>query len=106
MDYLSRTEELLLLVVWRLQDDAYGLTIRRMLCELTGEEMSVGTVYSPLKRLARAGFLETWDSEPVGVRGGRSKRHYRLSDKGVRALSAVKALSDNAWEGLSLATVR
>lgn len=101
MEYLSRTEELILLVVWRLQDDAYGLTIRSLLGELTGSEWSIGAVYSPLKRLARSGYLQSWDSDPIDVRGGRSKKCYRLSDKGVRALSAVRALTDTAWAGLT-----
>ena len=101
MDYLSRTEALILLVVWRLQGDAYGLTIRSLLGELTDSEWSIGAVYSPLKRLARRGYLEYWDSDPTDERGGRSKRCYRLSDKGVRALSAVRALTDAAWSGLT-----
>lgn len=102
MEVLSRTEELILLVVWRLQDDAYGLTIRTTLGELTGSEWSVGAVYTPLKRLARRGYLEYHDSDPTSVRGGRSKRCYRLSTKGIQALSHVRALTSAAWSGLRL----
>lgn len=102
MDVLSRTEELLLLIVWRLQDDAYGLTIRQALEDLTGSHWSVGAVYTPLKRLARRGYLRSHDRAPTSVRGGRSKRCYRLSAKGVQALSDVRELTHAAWSGLRL----
>ncbi len=100
MDYLSRTEELLLLAVWKLQDEAYGLAVRRHLSKLLGKEMSVGAVYVPLERLVRNGLLETWESEPTQKRGGRRKRFYRLTPQGMAALNAVKQLQESAWQNL------
>ena len=100
MHLLTRTEELLLLAVWKLQDGAYGLAIRRHLATLLGRKVSVGAVYVPLERLARRGFLETNESEPTEQRGGRRKRFYRLTAKGVAALNAVKQVHDDAWAGL------
>ena len=100
MDLLSRTEELLLLAVWKLQHEAYGLAIRRHLSALLGRKVSVGAVYVPLERLARRGFLETHESAPTEQRGGRRKRFYRLTAKGVAALNAVKLVHEAAWAGL------
>ena len=54
---LTRMEELLLLTVWRLQQDAYGLSIRRQVADLLDRKVSVGAVYIPLERLARKGLL-------------------------------------------------
>lgn len=101
MELISRTEELLLLAVWRLQDDAYGLSIRKYFSELMGKDMSVGAVYVPLERLKKRGLLESWESEPTDKRGGRKKRFYKLSSKGMAALSVVKQQHEKAWSGLT-----
>ncbi len=97
---LTRTEELLLLAVWRLQQDAYGLAIGRQVSDLLGKKVSVGAVYIPLERMARKGLLATWESEPTAQRGGRRKRFYKLTPSGLAALNAVKKIHDEAWSGL------
>ncbi len=97
---LTRTEELLLLAVWRLQQDAYGLAIGRQVSDLLGKKVSVGAVYIPLERLARKGLLATWESEPTAQRGGRRKRFYKLTPSGLAALNAIKKIHDEAWSGL------
>ena len=97
---LTRMEELLLLAVWRLQHDAYGLAIRRHVSDLLGKKVSVGAVYIPLERLARKGLLESWESEPTARRGGRRKRFYKLSPNGMTALNTVKRIHEAAWSGL------
>lgn len=100
MDVLTRREELLLLAVFKLEEEAYGLAIRDQLNEMTGTDHSVGAVYTPLKRLARRGLLETRKGEPTEERGGRSKRFYRLTARGVRALQEVRRLTESAWSDL------
>ncbi len=100
MEILTRIEELILLAVLKLGDKAYGLEVRLHLCELMGSEMSVGAVYVPLARLKERGFLDAWDGEPTEERGGRAKRFYRLTGKGVAALREVRAVQERAWEGL------
>lgn len=100
MDYLTRTEEWLLLAVWKLQDEAYGLAVRRHLSDLLGREMSVGAVYIPLERLARKGYLATTESAPTAERGGRRKKFYRLTPKGAAALQAVQEIQRAAWASL------
>lgn len=100
MDLLTRMEELLLLSVWKLQDEAYGLEIKKHLSELLNRDLSVGAVYVPLKRLKKRGYLETWDSEPTEKRGGRSKRFFKLTSKGVHALQQVKTVQEKSWADL------
>ena len=100
MDLLTRMEELLLLSVWRLQEEAYGLEIRQHLSELIGKDLSVGSVYVPLKRLKKRGFLTTWDSDPTDERGGRTKRFFKLTSKGVSALQQVKTVQEQTWADL------
>lgn len=100
MELLTRIEELLLLTVWKLQEEAYGLEIRRYLSQLLGEDLSVGAVYVPLKRLKKRGYLESWEGEPTAQRGGRSKRFYKLTSKGVSALVKIRGVSNEAWSNL------
>ena len=87
MKLLPRPEELLLLAVWRLQEDAYGAAIRNHLTDATGEDWSIGSVYAPLDRLARKGFVQTYMGPPTPERGGRRKKFYELRPDGAAALS-------------------
>jgi DNA-binding PadR family transcriptional regulator len=96
---LSRIEEMLLLVVWDLRDGAYGVPIRRRVGELTGRRLSVGAVYVPLERLVRRGLLKTEEGEPTPVRGGRRKRYYRLTPRGVRVLMQTRKVTERLWAG-------
>lgn len=97
---LNRTEELLLLAVWKLQDEAYGAGIRDHLVDRTDEDFSIGVVYSTLDRLARKGLLRTRIGEPTPERGGRAKRYFHLTEKGVAALNHARSVADRMWSGL------
>ena len=100
MKILSRAEELVLLTVWRLQDNAYGVTIRKHIIKTTGTNWSIGAIYVPLDRLTKWGFLETSLSDPVAERGGRSKRFYSLTAEGLKALEHIKKVNKSMWENL------
>ena len=54
----GNAEEFILLAVWRLQDDAYSIPIRKQISQITGRNWSLGAVYMPLERLFKKGFLE------------------------------------------------
>jgi len=103
--HLSRTEELILLSVWRLQEDAYTLTVQEAMSELLGRDVSIGAVYVPLERLAKQGLLRTREGQPTDRRGGRRKRFYELTAKGQSALAVLDALQKKAWAGWSAPTV-
>ena len=98
MNLISRTEELILLAVWHLGDNAYGVTIREFLRREAGQRLSVGGIYVPLDRLVRKGLLKTRQGRPTAKRGGMSKRFYLITPKGVRALDEVKRVHDLLWE--------
>ena len=89
-----------LLAVARLGDDAYGLAVRRELLERTGRDYSVGAVYTTLQRLEDKGLLASHASEPIPVRGGRSRRHFRLTAAGMRALRDAQRETAALWSGL------
>ncbi|MFC1556217.1 PadR family transcriptional regulator [candidate division KSB1 bacterium] len=100
MKILSRMEELVLLAVWKLKEDAYGVPIRKHINSRTGTEWSVGAVYVPLDRLTKWGYLETVQGEPTPERGGRSKRFYRMTNSGFKALEETKKVNENMWNDL------
>ena len=97
IDLLSRTEELLLLVVGELGPQAYGVPIRERLSRISGRRLSVGAVYVPLERLVEAGLLAAEAGEPTPVRGGRRKRYYRVTPKGLRALRQTRRVTEAVW---------
>lgn len=101
MKLLSRSEEVLLLAVWRLQDEAYGVTIREQLKEVTGKTWSFGALFVSLDRLAKKGFVESYYSDPIPQRGGRRRRMYRLRKPGRRALLEIRRVERALWEGIS-----
>jgi len=100
MNLLSRPEELILLAVWRLQDEAYGAPIRDLLSDQTDLDWPIASVYQPLKRLAKKGFLTSHVGPPTPERGGRGKRFYRLTAKGKTALNRVRAIDEVMWSGV------
>jgi PadR family transcriptional regulator, regulatory protein PadR len=101
MDILTRTEEIILLAVHRLGDNAYGVTIRQEVEKLVGKSYSVGAIYVPLDRMAERGWLTTDTGSPTAVRGGRAKRFYELTPAGKAALLAAKQLHEYLWSGVT-----
>ncbi len=104
MNLLSRSEELILLAVWKLQGEAHGLAIRRHLMTVTGQTWSIGSVYVPLDKLVKLQYLDSQSSAPTAQRGGRSKRLFSLTERGLSALNQVKLIQQTMWEGLPALT--
>jgi DNA-binding PadR family transcriptional regulator len=94
---LGGFEHLLLLAILRLGERAYGASIRQELLDNASKDVAVGAIYTCLDRLEQKGFVKSWMGEPTAERGGRSKKFYRLTANGKRALnetsSALRRLS-------------
>lgn len=97
---LGTLELAALLAVARLGNDAYGLAIRRDLASRTGRDYSVGAVYTTLQRLEDKGLLTSRHSNPLPVRGGRSRRHFALTGAGARALREAERHAASIWAGV------
>jgi DNA-binding PadR family transcriptional regulator len=97
---IGRLELAALLAVARLGEEAYGLAVRRDLVERTGKDHSAGAVYTTLQRLEDKGLLESYTGDPLPVRGGRSRRHYRITGAGGRALREAQRDTRAMWAGL------
>lgn len=98
MKLLSRQEEIVLLSIWQLKGNAYGVTIREHISELTGKYWSIGAIYVPLDRLSEKGLVETRQGLPSKQRGGRSKRFYAVTPEGMKILQEIKLVQEAFWK--------
>jgi len=100
-DTLGEFEQIVLLAVVHLGDDAYGVRIRREIAARTGRDVAIGALYTALHRLERKGFVRSAMSEPTAERGGRSKRHFNIKPAGAAALKQSRERLARMWEGLA-----
>ena len=85
-DHLGEFENLVLLAILRLRDEAYGVTIRKLIRDETGRSPSLGVVYSALRRLEAKGFVKSRHGEPEPIRGGRAKKYFDIQQRGLQVL--------------------
>lgn len=97
MKILTKPEELLLLAICNLRDNAYGVEILKYVSERTDTEWSIGSIYVPLDRLARLGYVESFLGEPTAKRGGKKKRYFRITKLGLETLLENKRIQDDLW---------
>lgn len=96
-DHLGEFEQLVMLALLRLDENAYGVTVREELAERAGRDVAMGALYTTFDRLEKKGLISSRLGEPTAVRGGRRKKLYRLEPAGQRALS-------RSWQTLSRMT--
>lgn len=101
-EHVAEFEQLVMLALMRLGEDAYGVRIRQEIEARSGREVSIGAVYATLGRLADKGYAESWTSEPQPVPGGRSRRHWRLTVAGRDALRGSLRMLGRMLEGLEI----
>lgn len=94
---LGEFEEVLLLLVGILGDNAYAFRIAEEFASQTGRSVSIGSVHSTLTRLSDKGFLTSEMSEPTATRGGRRKRVFKITAYGERVLKAARDFKINLW---------
>jgi PadR family transcriptional regulator len=97
-DYLGEFEQIVLLAVARLHDEAYGMAIRREIEARTGRSVSIGAVYATLDR------LESKQLVGPGKDGteGRARRFFAITRSGETALETARAIQTRMWAGLNL----
>lgn len=97
---LGALELTILLAVTRLGDDAYGLGIRRDVSARTRRDYSVGAIYTTLERLETKGFVVSRTTEPTPTRGGRSRRQFKVTGAGQRAIRNAERVAMSVWAGV------
>lgn len=95
--YIGEFEELVLLTIATLGDEAYGVAIKEDIENRAGRSISIGALHSTITRLEEKGFLKSWLGDPTQERGGRRKRFFEITHQGKVALHEMKALRDELW---------
>ena len=99
---LGEFEQLILLAILRLRDDAYGVTIRAELAERAGRTVAPGALYTTLERLEIKGLIASRMSDPTPQRGGRAKRQVTVTAEGREALTRSVQAYQRLLDGLKL----
>jgi len=100
--YLGELEQVVLLALLRLGDDAYGVSIRAEIEACTGRSLTPGTIYPTLDRLERKGLVRSQLGEATPERGGRAKRYYTLEPAGLHAVRRSQEMLAALTAGVDL----
>lgn len=103
-DHLGEFEELTLLTVLGLGSDAYGVSVQQKLEHDARRTVTLGAVYSALKRLESKGLVRSRYGESTRERGGRRKRMFSITAEGTRALRSIQQTRDRIWSLLESRT--
>jgi PadR family transcriptional regulator, regulatory protein PadR len=95
--YLGEFEELVLLTIATLGNEAYGVSVQLDLESRCNRSISIGALHATITRLEKKGFLKSWLGGATPERGGRSKRFYEVTQAGRRVLRETKSLRDELW---------
>jgi len=99
---LGDLQQLTMLAVARLGDDAYGASVREEILRVAGRRVAVQTIYVTLVRLEERGLLHSAEVPREEGEGGRARRVFRLTKEGGRALDDSRREMTSMWSGVSL----
>ena len=99
---LGELELLVMLALLHLGDNAYGVSIRQEIERRAGHDVAIGAIYATLTRLEEKRFVAPWLSDPLPMRGGRARKHWKLTALGERALKSAASSLAGMLEGLRL----
>jgi DNA-binding PadR family transcriptional regulator len=99
---LGEFEQVVLLAILRLDDRAYGVTIRAEIAECTGREPAPGALYTTLDRLEQKALVASRVGDPTPQRGGRAKRYFTVTKKGLAAVTEAQRSYQRLLKGLKL----
>jgi len=98
MKKLTVNEEIYLIAIWHLKDEAFGLNIRKKIQDLTGNSITFGTLYNTLDYMVRKGYIQGRRGGPSFQRGGHNKIFYSITPRGEIALQQARELHKKIWE--------
>ena len=94
---LTDFELMILLAALRVSDDAYGVQIAREIERTGGRRVLLGAVSTALDRLERNGLVASVVGDPTPARGGRAKRFFRVTPRGLRAVKETQQALIALW---------
>lgn len=106
MEILTRLEEMFLLTILQLCEDASLVTIRKHLLRHAGKDWAFGSLYMALSNMERKDLVRSRLGEPRGGRGGKAVKTYRVTDDGLAALAETKKVHDALWRGFPASSLK
>jgi len=100
MKFLTLNEEVLLLAILKLSDNAYPVTIREEVIKMTKKKIVYGALYNSLDNLLKKDLVESRKGDPTPEKGGKSKIYFSLTQQGMMALQRNKEFHQFIWEGM------
>ena len=101
MKELTKLEEVVMIAIWNLGDDTYGVKIKKKVHEITGKEYFYNTLYTTFDQLIRKGFIVKDYGEPTAVRGGKRKVFFQITKEGMVALENAFERQSRVWGGIT-----
>jgi DNA-binding PadR family transcriptional regulator len=100
--YLGEFEQVMLLAIVRLGEEAYGARLRQEIEVRSGRWVSIGAAYATLDRLATKGYVRAREVTGGAERAGRARRVFGVTSSGVAALEEARELQRRMWAGVEL----
>lgn len=99
---LGEFEQIVLLAILRLGDTAYGVAIRKEIAARTDREPAPGALYTTLDRLEEKGLVVSRLGDPTPERGGRAKRYFKVTPKGIAGVARAQGCYRRLLDGVVL----
>ncbi|MFC2156540.1 PadR family transcriptional regulator [Acidobacteriota bacterium] len=99
MKKLTMNEQIFLIAIWRLKDEAFGVKIREQITQMTGSKMLFGTLYNSLDYMAQKGLVLSRREKTPNEKGGNDRVYYEITAKGMEALKRARQLQTSIWKG-------
>jgi DNA-binding PadR family transcriptional regulator len=100
MKDLTKLEELVMMAIWKLKENAYGVEIKKKVQKLSGKEYFYNTLYTTFEQLNRKAYITKHFGEPSAVRGGKRKVYFRITRRGFDALENAFKQNTMLWSGV------
>jgi len=100
MKVLTRAEEMLLLSILRLKDDAFSVNILKEIKQSAGKKLTIGSLWVSLDSLHKKGYIDKKMAEETPAKGGRKKVFYSLTPSGANALRNTREFHKSLWKGV------
>lgn len=98
---LSKLEELVVLAIWHLKDNAYGVKIKKKVKELSGREYFYNTLYTTFDQLTKKEYITKHFGHPSAVRGGKRKVYFKITTEGMKVLKNAYERNCRVWKGIT-----
>jgi len=98
--FLSVNEQIFLIAIWWLKDEAYGVKIREKIKQITGRAYTFGTLYNTLDNLAKKGYVNSRSVQILNQAGGNKRVYYTLTKSGLESLRKARKLQKALWKDI------